>query len=144
MSVTELSTSATAAPAFSEHRQAADGEVAAGAGRGDPAELRLGRFVQPLWIKKVGRRPHVAKGGVCLKSDRYRTYMEPPPDQRAARQLDVVVVQRRARIAPVREPVDVDDPVEGAGGAGEQARVDAGRVVVAIFARGAGGRGVRE
>ena len=99
-------------PARGEYRRDADGLLDPGTRRGYPSKLRFHRLVQSLGIEPVRCRRQAAERAVQFDPERHATDLELPPDQRAADEPGTVVIDNRAGIAPVREAVDIDDPLQ--------------------------------
>ena len=79
---------------------------------------------------------HATEGAVELDPKRHVADAELLSDQRAAEEADIGVIDRSTGIAPVREAVNVDDPVAGSACSGEGSRVNPHLIAWGIFAPG--------
>ena len=112
--------------------------------RRDPSELRCHALVPAPGVEAIRLPPQVAERAVELEAQGQAPDRETLPDQGAAAESGVAVLDARAGYAPVRKAVDVDDPTHSSAGAGKEPRVDALPAESGVLASGVRGAGGRE
>ena len=111
MSVTEFTSLAARYPASSEYRCSANGLFDTSAYRDNPFIIRSRCFVQPKGIKLVRFRRHVTRRYVNFYPERNFIDVKLIPYQRTTDESGIFVIGNPTRIAPVGEPVDINEPV---------------------------------
>ena len=98
-------------PASSEYRCSANGLFDTSAYRDNPFIIRSRCFVQPKGIKLVRFRRYVTRRYVNFYPERNFIDVKLIPYQRTTDESGIFVIGNPTRIAPVGEPVDINEPV---------------------------------
>ena len=103
--------SGTRYPASSEYRCPANGLFDTRAYRDNPFIIRSCCFVQPKGIKLVRFCRYITRRYVNFYPERNFIDVKLIPYQRTTDESGIFVIGNPTRIAPVGEPVDIDEPV---------------------------------
>ena len=102
-----------------EQRGGAEGLPEAEARRGQPAELRHGRFAQAAGVEPVGAPVQIAEDAAELEPQRHAGGRELLPGHHAGDEPGILVVGDGAGVAPVREAVGIRQAAVQPPGAGK-------------------------